>query len=497
VSVPRILAGVARMVCLVVIALTERGALHAAGGDELAESILRRVPAADAKAARPPSVETFARLAITSEWTEIWPNADGKDTARQVKGTIWNAAIEAALAKENAVYLPKRAEPYYLDGPIVLKSGQRLFADRDAEVRLKPGTNTCMIRNEHIVSGAQGPVSVEVPADTDITIDGGIWTTLHTSNAQNNGNDGGRAAKTGGVAGCHGLVLLSNVRRFQVRNVTIRQTKAFGLHLSNCAEFVVENITFEDHGRDGVHVNGPASFGVIRQVRGLTKDDFVALNAWDWRGSTPTFGAIHDVLVEHVDGAEAPSKATEEIRLLPGVKRFADGSVIDCPIQDVVLRDFTNIRGFKLYDQPNLEAARDNDFSVAPGKLRNLYFERLVFHRPSRMEIADDVDGLAIDDVKFDYPGAESRPFVEIGPMSMTYKLVANDPAKWVELFSPDQDVTVRHFSLTHAQALRDGSLAPVEDAMTRLVKVASQRQNPDYPRTLPRGGTGKAIFLP
>ena len=59
-----------------------------------------------------------------------------------------------------------------------MKSGQKLTADAKAEIRLKPGTNTCMVRNENIVGFADKPVPEDTQPDTDITIEGGIWTTL-------------------------------------------------------------------------------------------------------------------------------------------------------------------------------------------------------------------------------------------------------------------------------------------------------------------------------
>ena len=68
-----------------------------------------------------------------------------------------------------------------------------------------------------------------------------------------------------------------------MKNVTVRQSIAFGVHLANAHDFIVENITLEEHRRDGVHVNGPASDGLIRGVRGDSKDDDVALNAWEWK----------------------------------------------------------------------------------------------------------------------------------------------------------------------------------------------------------------------
>jgi len=100
-----------------------------------------------------------------------------------------------------------------------------------------------------------------------------------------------------------------------VRNVTVRQSRAFGVHLSNCRDFLVEGVTFEDHGRDGVHVNGPASCGVIRSVRGVTHDDFVALNAWEWANYAPSYGPIHHLLVEDVAGT--PRVSADDASPLP------------------------------------------------------------------------------------------------------------------------------------------------------------------------------------
>lgn len=117
-------------------------------------------------------------LVSTSTWTESWPDAGGLPQPREVKGAIWNEAIQAALDKANTVHLPKRDQPYYLDGPIILKSGQKLTADAEAEIRLKPGTNTCMVRNENIIGFADQPVPEDTKPDTNITIEGGIWTTL-------------------------------------------------------------------------------------------------------------------------------------------------------------------------------------------------------------------------------------------------------------------------------------------------------------------------------
>jgi hypothetical protein len=434
-----------------------------------------------------------AALVRSANWTESWPGAAGQPQPCEVKGEIWNDAIQDALDKDNAVHLPGRDQPYYLDGPIVLKSGQKLTADADAEIRLKPGTNTCMVRNEHIVGFADQPVPEDTQPDTNITIEGGIWTTLANGVKDNNGNQRGASSKTDPVPGTHGVILLHNVRHVSVRDVTVRQSRAFVVHLANVTNFTVDGVTLDRHGRDGVHVNGPASHGLVRRVGGVSHDDTVALNAWEWRNYAPSFGAIHDITIAEVHGAPEGISSANSIRLLPGVKRFSDGSTLDCPIHDITLRDLTDIRDFKLYDQPNLEAGRDKDFSVGIGTLKNITFEKLTFNRPGSIQIHANTDGLTVRDVTLNFPLPTDYHLIELGPKSMTYKgSPGSDPERWTEIFSPDLDSTVRNVSVSDVR-LRDSHIdLPIE----QVVKVIELAPNPDYPGTTPKGGTGKGIWI-
>lgn len=428
----------------------------------------------------------------SAAWTELWPDADGQAQPREVSGEFWNDAIAAALSDHGAVHLPKRTQPYYLDGPIVLKSGQKLTADADAEIRLKPGCNTCMVRNEHISGFADKPVPEGLEPDTDITIEGGIWTTLANGVKGANGNLRGASAKQNAVPGTHGVILLHNVRRATVRNVTVRQSKAFAVHLANAREFVVTGVRLDRQERDGVHVNGPASEGVIRDVSGDSHDDTVALNAWEWQNYAPSFGAIHHVTIEHITGAPNNKRSADSIRLLPGVKRFSNGSTLACPIHDIVIRNITDIRDFKLYDQPNLELGRDKDFSAAIGTLRNIRFEKLAFSRPGSIQIHANTDGLAIDDVQLTFPLPTNFFLVEIGPKSQTYKHKPDDPSAWTEIFSPDLDCTVRNLTLSRVRTSGSATELPAE----KVVRVIKQKPNLDYPSTTPKGGTGRGVWI-
>uniref|UniRef100_UPI0037848120 hypothetical protein n=1 Tax=Prosthecobacter sp. TaxID=1965333 RepID=UPI0037848120 len=397
-----------------------------------------------------------------------------------------NTAIQAALDKNNAVHLPKREQPYLLDGPIILKSGQKLTADADTVIQLKPGTNTCMVRNEHIVGFADKPVPADTKPDTDITIEGGIWTTF------GEGNTRGHSSEQQPVPGTHGVILLHNVRKVSVRNVTVRQSKPFAIHLGNIHDFTVDGLTLDQHGRDGVHVDGPASKGTIRNVSGDSHDDPVSLTAWDWKQYNVTFGPIHHLTIEHITGAPDEKHSTDAIRLLPGVKRFSDGTTLDCPIHDITIRDITDIRDFKLYDQPNLEVGRDNDFSIGIGTLKNIAFENLTFNRPGSIQVHANTDGLTIRDVKLLFQPPASYHLIELGPKSATYKHKPNDTATWVEILSPDLDCTVRNLSVSGVRTRDAHSDLPIE----QVVKLIEQKPNPDYPKTTPKGGTGKGIWI-
>ena len=421
-------------------------------------------------------------LVRTETWTEHWPDAAGKAEAREVTADVWTAALQAALDARGSLHIPARGEPYYLDGPLVLKSGQQLVADPEAEIRLKPGCNTCMVRNANILGFPDRPVPADTRPDTDIHIEGGIWST-------GAGNTHGFSSKQNRVFGTHGVILLHNVRKVSVKNVTVKQSKPFAIHFGNAHEFLVDGLTLEDTWRDGVHVNGPASRGVIRNVRGTSRDDPVALNAWEWKNYAPSYGPIRDVLVEDVTGN---AKGASAIRLLPGVKRFDDGTELECPLENITLRRITDIREFKAYAQPNLELGRDKDFSIGVGSMKNIRFEDLVFNHPGKIELHANTDGLVIRDVRINHAIADGWHLLAIGPPSATYKHGSADPAKWVEIFSPDLDCTVQNVTVTGVRTHDSQAELPIE----RVVRVVEQHLNPDYPNTTPKGGTGKGIWL-
>jgi len=425
-------------------------------------------------------------------WTEAWPDESGQLQTVTVTAEVWTETFQADLDADGQLHIPAREKPYYLDGPLVMKSGQTLTADAKAEIRLKPGSNTCMVRNEHVATLNARPVPADQPLDTDITIEGGIWTTL-ANGVSSNGNERGHSMKKKPVFGTHGVILLQNVRRVSVKNLTVRQSKPFAMHLANAHEFVVDGVMLDSTKSCGVQVEGPSSDGVIRRIKGDALDDVVALNAWDWKNYAPSYGPIERIVIEDVTGAPNGIPSANSIRLLPGVKRFDDGTTLDCPICDITLRRITDIRHFKIYDQPNLELGRDNDFSVGVGTVKNLRVEDLTFHRPGRIELHANTDGLSIQNVRVHHPITPDWHLLAIGPQSQTHKRGKSaDPSRWTEIFSPDLDCTVRNVGITGVRTRDSQADLPIE----QVVKVIELKPNPDYPKTTPKGGTGKGIWI-
>jgi hypothetical protein len=425
-------------------------------------------------------------------WTEKWPGASGSVETRNVTGEVWTEAFQAALDTQGFLHIRARPEPYYIDAPLVMKSGQQLTAEAGAEIRLKPGTNTCMVRNARVAALNESPIPRDLPMDAGIKIEGGTWTTL-SSSVSSNGNVHGRSDREKAAFGTHGVILLQNVRGLSVKNITIRQSRPFGVHLANVHEFTVENVTLIDHWRDGVHVNGPASGGVIRGVSGSSHDDTVALNAWEWKNYAPSYGPIENVLIEDITGAPEGVASTNAIRILPGVKRFENGTILECPIRNITLRRITDIRDFKLYDQPNLELGRDRDSSAGLGSLENIVFEDLTFHRPGSIQVHAHTKGLTVRDAKLWFPPSPGYFLLEVGPKSMTYKRGGPEaPEKWTEIFSPDLDCTLRNLVVSGVRTRESESELPIEKVLTLI----QQTPNVNYPKTTPKGGTGKGIWL-
>jgi hypothetical protein len=94
--------------------------------------------------------------------------------------------------------------------------------------------------------------------------------------------------------------------------------------------------------------------------------------------------------------------------------------------------------------------------------------------------------------VKLNFPLPAGYRLIEFGPRSATYKGKADDTTKWREIFSPDLDCTLRNLSVAGVRIKDEPTELPVE----QVVRVIEQKPNADYPKTTPKGGTGKGVWI-
>jgi len=141
-----------------------------------------------------------------------------------------------------------------------------------------------------------------------------------------NGNGAKQAHDVPGRGWMTGFALFG-VENVTFRDLTIKNAATFALLMTNWQRAVFENIDLENHAepkrphQDGLHLCGPGRFLSMRNIRGVTGDDFVALNAddghVDWNhagefvrndgfGPYASFGPITDVDIDgvQIDGAE-------------------------------------------------------------------------------------------------------------------------------------------------------------------------------------------------
>ena len=99
-----------------------------------------------------------------------------------------------------------------------------------------------------------------------------------------NGNGAKQAHDVPGRGWTTGFALFG-VEQVTFRDVTIRNTATFALLMTNWERAVFENIDLDNHTKlhhqDGLHLCGPGRFLSMRNIRGVTGDDFIALNADD------------------------------------------------------------------------------------------------------------------------------------------------------------------------------------------------------------------------
>ena len=455
---------------------------------------VEKVVPSDKRKLRP--LTEYANLTYKRSWMQHWDNETRKrirttEDPVSVSGTVWSDAIDQSMREQNGVYIPEMSEILYLDRSIVVESGSHIIVHPKTELRMiTDKVEFALIRNKSIVSGQEGPVELCKGADKDILIEGGIWGDSKNSGY---GPQGFREGKKGLMLGSQGCIVLSNVENVTIRNVGFLDYSSFGIQIGNARNFLVENVSV-DNTKDGIHVEGPSEFGIIRNIFGpRAGDDAVALNAWDWRTSSLTFGTISDILVENSNVDEGACA----IRILPGFKIYPDGSQEECKVNRCIFSNIRNMHSFKIYDQPNVRDVK-NDYSGGISTVSDLYFENIHI-RPLDLtryydkgkngvfELCSHADGLYMDNIQIDYePGKPNAEYLmTIGPKSRISRIPFKKTGTQ-EIFNPKASPVAKNIVIRNLSTRPEGSKGD-------YVKHENPRSLVDV-TSIPGGGKGSLI---
>lgn len=318
-------------------------------------------------------VEAHLRESVASPNSFVSVTAYTHLTRTAPDGTvIWTDAFQQALREQECIHIPAAKEPYWIDNTVIIPSNRTITADPDAVIRQCENVKVLMFRNEHPVDGSHYPPNLS-QTDCNISITGGRWEESHPYRMGY-----GKSGMYDEVRSYYGVstaFLFNNMENLCLRNMTFSHAAGFAIQLGQLRNALIENITFDVCFADGVHVGGNTSNLIIRNICGLVCDDLVALNAYDWKDSSVTFGPMNYVLCEHL---RPHADGHRGMRILTGIYTFDDESQVDCSINNLIVRDVQGIDVFKLFLQTPGYIIGTEPERADVGSGQNLYFEDML-----------------------------------------------------------------------------------------------------------------------
>lgn len=213
------------------------------------------------------------------------------------------------------VILPPVEKCYMISNTLKIHGGQTLKMGRFTEICLMDNSNCAMLEDDDFDTFKE-----------NICIDGGIWNMNNQRQAPNPlhfPDDSGmtfkqKRAKMGYTPDMvtsflpiyNGICMrFCRIKNFIIKNITLKNPVIFGIQMAHIEQFTVENIIFDYKtgapklwNLDGVHIEGYCRHGVIRNLKGTTHDDLVAITADDG-----LYGPIENILVDGIFADHAHS----------------------------------------------------------------------------------------------------------------------------------------------------------------------------------------------
>jgi hypothetical protein len=343
-----------------------------------------------------------------------------------IHGRVWTKALQRALDEHQVVIIPPSDEAYWIDSTVVIPSERRIEAT-GATVRLVPEYPFIMLRNEHCADGTFQPVD-RGNRDRNICIHGGCWEECATEHGER--RYGESSLGFGGVQTC---MLFNNVEGISVTELTFSHVMSFCMQIGDVSDGVFEDITFVSCYGDGLHINGRSENLSVRRLKGQVGDDMVALNMYDWLGSSVNYGYGRSIFIEDIHSYD--DSGCKAMRLLSGRHPYADGSDVMCSIEDVYIRNVKGIFEYKLYLQTPPYVIGEKPEGLGMGIIDRVFFENIdvVCQRAPYLNDSDDtghfgmfffnsaVGLVSLESIRFTLKDDENGLLhpIAVGPMSL------------------------------------------------------------------------------
>ena len=184
---------------------------------------------------------------------------------------------------------------YKVSAPLKIHDNTCLSLAPDAEIFLADGANCAVIENDSLPH--KGAL-----VNHNITIRGGVWNG-NNANQQRRKREEWRALTHFEDDFYFGIFMrFVGVENLTVENLTVKDPESYAMLICAAENFTVQHIKFDYNmlrlNMDGVHIQGPSRFGHIRDIKGATSDDMVALNCDDIFACEITRGDISEVSID-------------------------------------------------------------------------------------------------------------------------------------------------------------------------------------------------------
>lgn len=359
-------------------------------------------------------------------------------------GLIWTDALQAALNEHEIIIIPHSEEIYWLDSTVSIPSNRRIEAS-GATIRMSPEYPYVMLCNQHVHDGTYAPIDTS-DRDTNISIHGGCWDEGAIKRGVRRYH-----GECGSFAGVQTCMLFNNLDHLTITDITFSHVASFCVQVGDLVDGVFENFFFISCYADGLHINGNSENLCIRNFSGHVGDDLVALNMYDWLGSSINYGPARNVFCENIHSA--PDSTAKAMRLQPGIFAYRDGSLIDCSLNDMYFRNLSGMFEYKLYYQTPPYRLGTRPEGAGAGSADNLFFENveIISERPEYPYELPSVGyfGMFFLNSNIGYISLDNIQYKTTEDVSPYTFLVAIGPMSWKRIGKEDVEVFDPYISAT------------------------------------------------